>query len=97
MTTLTANETYDKGRIYNIRELPRWARVQVHFRREEKWKDPVEWECVAVFKYVDWMYWLWYDEETNEPLIFNWYFTHIDWDAFAMLTSEEIKELWLDK
>ena len=94
MVTLTAKENIDPERIWEIRELPRWARVQVHFRREEKWKEPVEWDCVAVFQYMDWMYWLWYSEEDWEPLIFNWKFKQIDQDCFHLLSNEELK--WVE-
>lgn len=96
MVTLTANEQLDNEKIRETWQLPSWAKVQVHFRREGKDKEIIEWDCVAVFDYMDWMYWLWHDEKTNEPLIFNWYFRQVDQDCFVLLTKEEVDKLWLN-
>jgi len=85
MTTLTAKEDITPDRIWKIWELPRGAKVQVHYVRQEKGKPDVEWECVAVFQKMDWMYWLWQDEETWEPLIFNAEFRQIDQDRFEIV------------
>ena len=90
MTTLTAEEKIDGERIWKTRELPKGAKVQVHYKRQEMGKEPVEWDCVAVFEYVDGYYGKWHDEETGEILIFNGLFTQIDQDCFALIDPNEL-------
>jgi hypothetical protein len=92
MKTIPVYDVIDWERIYNTWELPRGAKCQVHYVRQEKGKPDVEWDCVAVFQKMDWMYWLWCDEETWEPLIFNWKFKQVDQDCFCLLTNEKENE-----
>ena len=91
MTTLTSQENIDKERIWNVWELPRWARVQVHYIRQEIWKPDEEWDCIAVFNKIDWMYWQWFQEWTDEIMIFNWMFKQIDEHNFRLLEDDEVK------
>ena len=88
MTTAPMYDVIDWERIYNIWELPRGAEVEVHYVRQEIGKPDVEWDCIAVFQYVDWMYWLWHNKEDWEPLIFNGKFKRIEWNKFTMLEDK---------
>ena len=88
MTVETSQEKIDWDRVFKTYELPHWARVQVHFRREELWKEPVEWDCIAVFDYMDWMYWRRHSEEDDEILIFNWNFKQVDEKNFTLIPVE---------
>ena len=87
MTTLTAQDSIDKERIWETYELPKGAKVQI-FVREEFW---VEREVVAVFDKMDWGYWLWHEEDTDRPLIFNAKFQQIDEDCFSIYYEEDVK------
>lgn len=89
MLTATSLWEFDKDRIYKTYELPAGARVKVHYVRKEEWKEPVEWDCIAIFKYMDWMYWYWYSEEDWKALIFNWEFKQIWEDEFTFYNEEE--------
>lgn len=89
MTTLTDKEEANPDRIWEMWELPRGAKVQVHYVRQEVGKPDVEWDCVAVFDHIDWAYWLWHDEETWEPLIFNAEFRQIDQDCFEIVEEQD--------
>lgn len=82
MTTLTANELEDKDRVWNTWELPYWAKVKVECKKQ--WEEK-PYQSVAIFKKMDWMYWLWSEEWTDEPLIFRGKFRHIDWDLFELI------------
>lgn len=86
MTTLTAEEKVDWERIRNTWDLPRWAKVQVECKRQGE-TEP--YQAVAIFQKMDWMYGLWKDEQTGEPLIFNWRFKQVDQDCFIMLDDED--------
>lgn len=66
-------------KIYNIWELPKGARVPVHYVREGIDIPREEGDCIAVFDYIDWMYWRWHQEwaEPEEIINFNAKFKHI--------------------
>ena len=86
MTTLTAEEKIDWERIRNTWELPRWAKVQVECKKV--WEEE-PYQAIAIFQKMDWMYGLWREEWTNEPLIFRGKFKQIDQDCFILLDDEE--------
>jgi hypothetical protein len=39
---------------------------------------------------MDWMYWLWHEEGTDRPLIFNAKFQQIDNDCFSIYIEENV-------
>lgn len=92
MLVTTSLWEFDKDRIWNTYELPAWAKVNVHYVRKREWEEPYEWECIATFKHMDWMYWLWVDDNWDS-LIFNWKFKQISDDMFMLIDEDECQNV----
>lgn len=88
MYVTTSLWEFDKNKIWETWELPRWAKVNVAYRRQEEGKEDEVWECIATFIYMDWMYWRWEDEQWR-ALIFNWRFKQISDDFFIFYDTKE--------
>lgn len=91
METTVSNLSFDKDRVWHCYELPAGARVKVQTKRIVDWKEVIK-DDVAIFIYMDWMYWRWKAESDESPLIFSGYFKQIGENEFTFYNEEE----WTD-